>query len=129
MLHLTKVGYGAQSLEEVLGWFENRDPEYHHVTRHRPKRADEIAGQGSLFWIVKHRLVARTPILRFEEAEGGKTAIVLDTRMVVVIPQPKRAHQGWRYLEAKDAPPDALGGDLAEFPHELAGELRALGLV
>lgn len=129
MLHLTKVGYGAQSLDEVLGWFADRAPEYHHVTRYRPRRADEIAGQGSLFWIVKHRLVARTPILRFEEAEGGKCAIVIDTRMIPVIPQPKRAHQGWRYLEVRDAPPDALGGDLAEFPPELAGELRALGLV
>ena len=129
MLHLTKVGYGAQSLEEVLGWFANREPEYHHITRYKPKRAEEIAGQGSLFWIVKHRLVARTPILRFEEAEGGRCAIVLDTRMVPVIPQPKRAHQGWRYLEARDAPPDAFGGDLGEFPPELAGELRALGLV
>lgn len=129
MLHLTKVGYGAQSLEEVLGWFENRPPEYAHITRHRPKRAEEIAGQGSLFWIVKHRLVARTPILRFEEAEGGKTAIILDTRMVPVIPQPKRAHQGWRYLEARDAPPDAFAGDLGELPPTLAGELRTLGLV
>ena len=129
MLHLTKVGYGAQSLEEVLDWFANREPEYHHVTRYKPKRAAEIAGHGSLFWVVKHRLVARTPILRFEEAEGGRCAIVLDTRMVPVIPQLKRAHQGWRYLEARDAPPDAFGGDLGEFPPELAGELRALGLV
>ena len=82
MLHLTKVGYGAQSLEEVMGWFANRDPEYAHVTRYKPKRAEEISGQGSLFWIVKHRLVARTPILRFEEAEGGKGAIMLDARIV-----------------------------------------------
>ncbi len=129
MLHLTKVGYGAQSLDEVMGWFANRGEEYRHVTRYKPKRAEEIAGLGSLFWIVKHRLVARTPILRFEEAEGGRCAIVLDTRMVPVIAQPKRAHQGWRYLEARDAPPDALDGDLGEFPPELAGELRALGLV
>lgn len=128
-LHLTKVAYGAQSVEEVLGWWRERGDEYRHVTRHRPKRAEEIVG-GSLYWIVKHRLVARTPILGFEEAEGGRTAIVLSTAVRPVVPVTKRAHQGWRYLSPSDAPPD-LDAHLApgELPPTLVAELAGLGLL
>ena len=47
------------------------------TTRYLPKRHAEIAGQGSLFWIIKHTLIARSPILSFGDAEGGKTEIRL----------------------------------------------------
>jgi hypothetical protein len=133
-LHITKVAYGAQSLEEIHGWFEGRGEEVRLTTRYLPKRHEEIAGSnghGSLFWIYKHQLVARSPILRFEEAEGGKTHIVIAAQMITVHPRPKRAHQGWRYLEDKDAPTDLAEsestGDV--MPVGLAGELARLGLV
>ena len=58
---------------------------------------------GSLYWIHKHQLVARSEIVGFEEAEGGRTNIVVSTRLIDVHPKPRRAHQGWRYLEAADA--------------------------
>ena len=92
-------------------------------------RADELIG-GSLFWILKHQLIARTEILGFEEAEGGKTNIVVSTGIVRVRPIPRRAHQGWRYLEAADAPADLASGDGAgELPAEMVGELSKLGLI
>lgn len=129
MLHLTKVAYGATSLDEVLGWWANRGPTARLNTRYKPKRADEIIG-GSMFWILKHQLVARTEILDFEDAENGRTNIVVDTNIIRVRPQAKRAHQGWRYLEAKDAPPDLmLGGDTKDLPSDLQDELVALGLI
>jgi hypothetical protein len=129
-LHLTKVAYGAQSLEELHGWFATRGQETRLTTRYLPKRHEEISGQGSLYWIYKHQLVARSPILRFEESEGGKTHIVISTRLIDVLPRPKRAHQGWRYLEDKDAPPDLGEGEAgAPLPGELASELARLGLV
>lgn len=130
-LHLTKVAYGAQSLEELHGWFTTRGDEARLTTRYLPKRHEEIAGQGSLYWIYKHQLVARSPILRFEEAEQGKTHIVISTRLIDVMPRPRRAHQGWRYLEDQDAPSD-LGGESAigeTIPGGLASELARLGLV
>jgi len=130
-LHLTKVAYGAQSLEEVHGWFAGRGAESRLTTRYLPKRHEEILAGGSLYWILKHQLVARSPILRFEEAENGRTAIIISTRLVDLHPRPRRAHQGWRYLEAADAPPD-LGGDGEAgdvLPAHLAGELAKLGLV
>lgn len=130
-LHITKVAYGAQSIEELHGWFTQRGDEARLTTRYLPKRHEEIISSGSLFWIYKHQLVARSPILRFEEAEGGKTHIVISTHLIDVHPQPKRAHQGWRYLEDKDAPRDlAAGEDAGEaMPGHLAADLARLGLV
>lgn len=129
MLHLTKVAFGATSIEQMLGWWANRGPQARLTTRYRPKRADDLVG-GSLFWILKHQLVARTEIIGFEEAEGGKTDIVVSTAIVRVRPLARRAHQGWRYLDAADAPSDLLTGDGAdELPAKLVGDLSALGLI
>lgn len=134
-LHLTKVAYGAASLDDLAGWFAERGSEAFLTTRNMPKRHAEIAVPngvgGSLFWILKHQLVARSPILRFAEADGGKTHIVIGTGLVMVHPQPKRAHQGWRYLEDADAPPDLADGGAEgdRLPADLAGELARLGLV
>lgn len=130
-LHLTKVAYGAQSLEDMQGWFATRGAEARLTTRYLPKRHGEIVPGGSLFWILKHQLVMRSPILRFEEADGGRTNIVISTRLVALHPRPKRAHQGWRYLEDADAPLDlGLGEDAGEaMPGNLAADLARLGLV
>jgi hypothetical protein len=135
-LHLTKVAYGAQSLEEMRSWFATRGDEARLTTRYLPKRHEEIvpkdgSGGGSLFWIFKHQLVMRSPILRFEEAEGGRTNIVISPRLIEVMPQPKRAHQGWRYLEDADAPRDLGSGEEAGevLPGHIAADLARLGLV
>ena len=135
-LHLTKVAYGAQSLEEMRSWFATRGAEAYLTTRYLPKRHEEIvpkdgSGGGSLFWIFKHQLVMRSPILRFEEAEGGRTKIVIAAKLIDVLPRPKRAHQGWRYLEDADAPRD-LGSDEDSgevLPGHIAADLARLGLV
>ena len=135
-LHLTKVAYGAQSLDELHTWFANRGTEARLTTRYMPKRAAEIApadsaNHGSLFWVYKHQLVARSEILRFEEAEGGRTNIVISTKLIDVYPMPKRAHQGWRYLADADAPRDLIDGEVVGdvMPGKLAGDLARLGLV
>lgn len=128
-LSMTKVAYGAQSLDEVHGWFADRGAVSMLTTRNRPKRAEEMIG-GSVYWILKHQLVARSEILGFEEAEGGRTAILISGRLVDVHPKPKRAHQGWRYLEEADCPQDLAEGEEADMlPPGLAGELAKLGLV
>ena len=129
-LHLTKVAFRAQSLEEMHGWFAERGDEAKLTTRYLPKRHAEPIG-GSLFWIFKRQLVARSEILRFEEAEGGRTHIVISTRLIDVMPKPHRAHQGWRYLDDEDAPRDLAEGETSgdAIPGKLAGELARLGLV
>ena len=130
MLHLTKVAFGCSSLEDLCARIEARGDLVRLTTRYRPKRHEEIIG-GSLFWILKHKLVGRSEIVRFDEAEGGRTDIVIRARVIATIAQPKRAHQGWRYLEAAHAPRDlgdgAQGAD--DLPAALAGELAAIGLI
>ena len=130
-LHLTKVAYGAQSLEDLHGWFSTRGEEALLTTRYLPKRHAEITQGGSLFWIYKHQLVARSPILRFAEAEGGKTHIVISTALIDVHPVPCRAHQGWRYFDHSNAPADLASGEVVGdvLPGGLASDLARLGLV
>lgn len=132
-LHLTKVAYGMESVEELrerIGAFEGVG-QFLLSTRNMPRRHAEIAGNGSLFWIHRHHLVARTPILAFEEAEAGRTAIVCAPRLVLVRAVPRRAHQGWRYLEGTDAPPDLGegGAGIEAMPPDLAETLAKLALI
>ncbi|WP_298091791.1 DUF1489 domain-containing protein [uncultured Sphingomonas sp.] len=132
-LHLTKVAFGAASVEHLAERLLLRaaDGPVFLTTRYLPKRHEEVAGQGSLFWILKHQLIARSPILSFGEAEGGRCAIHIDPALVLVQARPKRAHQGWRYLEAADAPAD-LGGDADGadvLPPVLLGKLAELALI
>ena len=132
-LHLTKVAFGATGVDHLAERIRTRVAEGGMVltTRYLPKRHEEVTGAGSLFWIIKHQLVARSPILHFGEAEGGRVSIHLGPDLILVQAQPKRAHQGWRYLEAADAPAD-LGGDttgLAQMPPALVGKLVELALI
>lgn len=77
-------------------------------------------------------MTARQTILGFEEdVAERKTIIRLDPALVAVRPQPRRAHQGWRYLADADAPRDWDEGNegLADLPPMLAGQLAALALI
>jgi len=132
-LHLTKVAFGAESVDHLAERLRLRGEEgpVFLTTRYLPKRHEEVAGQGSMFWILKHQLIARSPILGFGEAEEGRVAIHIDPKLVLVQARPKRAHQGWRYLEEADAPLD-LGGDatgLDVMPPALMTKLAELALI
>jgi hypothetical protein len=129
-LHLTKVAFQATSLEEIHSWFADRGEVAKLTTRYLPKRHAELIG-GSLFWIFKRQLVARSEILGFEEAEGGRTHILISVKLIDVLPKPHRAHQGWRYLADEDAPRDLADGEVTGdvMPGKLAGDLARLGLV
>lgn len=99
------------------------------ATRMRPRRAEELIG-GNLYWIVRHTMIAGLEILRFEDRDDGRIDIVCAADLVAVTPTPRRAHQGWRYLEEADAP--SSGGDetgVAELPPRLYGKLASLALV
>ena len=75
-----------------------------------PKRADELTDGGSLFWVIRGQITCRERILDirpFTDKDGiGRCRVVLDGKVVLVEPRPRSAFQGWRYLEAKDAPRD-----------------------
>ena len=130
-LHLTKVAYSCASLDTLERRVERRsnNGELRVPTRMRPKRADECIG-GKLHYILKHRIVARVEILRCEERRDGRIDIVCSNQLELVSPVPKRAHQGWRYLEDKDAPTgDDDGSGLGALPSRLYGKLASLALV
>ena len=130
-LHLTKVAFACRDLEMLQQRIAGRavGAEVRVATRMRPKRAAELVG-GSLYWIVKHRLVARQEILRFEDREDGRIEIVCSAELVTVSAMPRRAHQGWRYLEEADAPSaDSDGTGVGALPAQLYGRLAALALV
>jgi len=130
-LHLTKVAFACRDLDALRQRIESRaaNGEIRVATRMRPKRAAELIG-GNLYWIVKHRLVAGIEILRFEDREDGRIDIVCSAELKAVSPVPRRAHQGWRYLDGIDAPGgEDDGSGLGQLPPQLYGKLASLALV
>ena len=130
-LHLTKVAVGCASIEALENRLARRVTAAGEVkvpTRMRPKRMAELVG-GYLHWIVKHRIVARQEILRFDDRNDGRIDIVCSAVVELVPPQAKRAHQGWRYLAEDDAPGEDDGSGMGELPPKMYARLAALALV
>lgn len=106
-----------------------------HLTRSTPRRSAEVLDGGSIYWVIKGAVRARQRIIDIDTAVNHKglprCALIFDPELVPLRARPHRAFQGWRYLEAADAPEDAIGGhDPADdMPVEMAEELRALGLL
>jgi hypothetical protein len=132
MIHLSKVAVGCPDLETLTRLQKERFGEAAAaLTRFMPKRADELMG-GSLYWIIKHRIIARQPILGCAMVEtlwGTKCRIALAPGPIPVQLQPKRAHQGWRYLAPQDAPPDLSGQETDALPTGMVRELQSLWLI
>ena len=143
-LHLIKLAVGADSLADLREWMAERMADakrrrvplrHAHITRMAPKRTEQVLDGGSLYWVVKGMISARQQILGLEpfvDADGiGRCKIWLGETVVAVAPRPMRAFQGWRYYQAKDAPPDideAQPG-FAAMPEVMRRELASLGLL
>ncbi|MGB2015982.1 MAG: DUF1489 family protein [Candidatus Puniceispirillum sp.] len=137
-MHLKKLSVGSASFEALQEWQNSRvaaNLPLMHVTRNRPRRAEDILAGGSIYWIIKGVMCARQPIIELREvtrADGRPACgIVLAPGLVKVEPTRMRIFQGWRYLEAKDAPHDVLVSqeDGQEMPPAMVAELRELGLL
>lgn len=135
MLHLVKLAAGCDGLDMLRTFQAERlrlSGRMFHLTRQTPKRADELCDGGSIYWVIKGQIAARQRILAVESEtdEDGRPrcCLILDPGIIEVKPNPMRPFQGWRYLEAKDAPKDRRDGE-SEPPPEMAAELRALGLL
>ena len=143
-LHLIKLAVGCESVKELKGWVAERMatarkkglPLRHiHVTRMTPKRDEELLAGGSLYWVIKGQIAARERLIGLEQfrdkAGIGRCRILMEPKVVAVMPRPMRAFQGWRYLNPNDAPPDLSksGTGLAAMPEPLRRELRELGLL
>jgi hypothetical protein len=136
-LGITKIAYGAESTATLTAWLErgareNGGPGYALMTtRYMPKRVAEMMG-GSLYWIHANTIVGRSPIIGFQDNNEGRYSMLLEPKFIPVRKKPKRGHQGWRYMEEKDAPPDLKNGESDgrdEMPSKLLGDLTRMGLV
>jgi hypothetical protein len=143
-LHLVKLSVGSTSFRDLKDWIDERakanrvkgKPVRHaHVTRMTPKRDAELLDGGSIYWVIKGEIAARQKLIAiepFRDKDGiGRCRLVMETKLIPVSPRPMRAFQGWRYLDAKSAPPDLRGSPqgLADMPEPMRRELRELGLL
>ena len=143
-LHLIKLCVGCDSVADLEDWIAQKlkekrrrrqKPEHIHTTRMVPKRAGELTAGGSLYWVIRGQITCRERILDirpFTDKDGiGRCRVVLDGKVVLVEPRPRSAFQGWRYLEAKDAPRDLARAapGAARMPEEMRRELQQLGLL
>jgi hypothetical protein len=122
-LHLLKLCVGVDSIEDLIAWRSNRNPDWakvpsRHVTRMWPKREAELLAGGSLYWVIKGAIQARQTIVGLQEVIGEdgirRCAILLDPQLIRTSNAVRRPFQGWRYLQAEDAPADLS----ADRPHE-----------
>lgn len=103
-------------------------------TRNTPRRSEELLDGGSIYWVIKGQVRVRQLLKDFTatvDDEGRPLCVVRYDRVLVpTVPKPKRAFQGWRYLQPEEAPPDLKGKESGqELPPQMVEELRALGLL
>ena len=135
-VHLKKLSVGSHSLETLRAWQAlrlSKTGRLIHVTRNRPRRAEEILDGGSIYWIIKGVMSARQQIIDLaavQRADGQVACgLVLSPNLVATVPIKMRIFQGWRYLEAEDAPADLTDPVDESMPPTLAAELRELGVL
>lgn len=143
-VHILKLAVGAESLADMEAW-QARQMKMRAAlgqparpacqTRMMPKRGDELLDGGSLYWVVKGMILFRQRILDVaaltDETGRAYCELDLDPARTLVVPTPRKAFQGWRYLKPEEAPAD-IGGDsgagAGEMPADLARDLRQAGV-
>ncbi|MEL7011713.1 MAG: DUF1489 domain-containing protein [Pseudomonadota bacterium] len=139
-LHLIKLSVGSKSVESLEEWQQTRraqseDGLPRHVTRMWPKRADDILKGGSIYWVIQGLIQCRQKVLRFDEVIGSdgirRCAFVLDPEIVRTCTAQRRPFQGWRYLQANDAPADLPKSRHHEdpLPAQLSAALADIGVL
>ncbi len=138
-INLLKLSVGTETVADLQAWqnqprVQTTDGNPRHITRMWPRREDEVIAGGSIFWVIKGVILCRQPILRLDEYIGDdgirRCAIVSKPGLIKVMPTPKRAFQGWRYLKPEDAPEDLPKGRENEtpLPPDLTKALADIGV-
>ena len=139
-LHLIKLCVGIDSLQSLVEWRKAHPSDLpgglrRHTTRMWPKREAELLNGGSLYWVIRGEIQARQRIVRLDEVIGGdgirRCGIILDPDLIPTAIAPRRPFQGWRYLEASDAPPDLKRGKTGDesLPRSLESALAEIGVL
>jgi hypothetical protein len=138
-LNILKLCVGATSVEDLLDWHRAHSHIWangttEHVTRMWPKRDEELLAGGSLYWVIKGVIQARQRLLGLAERRGQdgilRCALVLDAEVIRTEGAPRRAFQGWRYLDPTDSPRDLPKTRKHDdtLPPALAAALADIGL-
>lgn len=136
-LHMLKLAVGVSSLAELRKLQRERAKErgfYCFYTRNMPRRHEEVLDGGSVYWVIKGFIEVRQRIRGFVPIVNrrGRPAVLvkLEAKWHPTVGVPRRAFQGWRYLEPDEVPDDlpksVRGKDM---PPAMARELRELGLL
>jgi hypothetical protein len=140
VVHIVKLCVGADSVDELQAFQVWQMAQAKRLgrpvtpvcgTRAWPKRKAEVLAGGSLYWVIKGVILVRQTIVAIDpvtDEHGDRCGLYLDAALVRTEPRAKRPFQGWRYLEAGDAPADlgaADGG--AELPDTIRRQLVDLG--
>ena len=132
-LHIIKLCVGVDSVDGLRAWRKQqrrlgRSCVVH--TRQTPKRCDDVLDGGSLYWVIKGVVRCRQAIEGIDSFDDGpktRCEIRLDDTLILTEPLPRRAFQGWRYLDANEAPADLDPRIGADLPSDFAAQLRAMG--
>lgn len=141
-VHLLKPALRASDVydfaQRQLQWYSEHNGQsvFPVWTSRKPVRADEMLDGGSVYWIVRNQIACRQAILDIIDYQGAADEkpsylIICDPQLIRVQPVARRAFQGWRYLEADQAPMDmgAIVLDDQPPPPELAKILHEAGLL
>lgn len=136
-VNIIKLCVGVKELSQLEEFQRQRlktSKKIFHVTRMVPKRRAEVLDGGSLYWVMAGTITARqkiTDIEIFTDPEGiRRCRLVLDPKLVMVRPTPRRAFQGWRYLKPEDSPPDLSRSQKDDaMPMQMRAQLAELGLL
>jgi len=132
-LHMIKLCVGCDTVEELVAWRGSQRAAggpWILRTRQTPRRAAEMIDGGSVYRVFRGVILCRQSILDIATVGEGAAArceVTLAEAVVRVVPTPRRAFQGWRYLASADAPPDLSAEAFGDVPPELARQLREAG--
>ena len=143
VVHLLKIGVGTEDVEHLRqaqsakmqqSRAAGQGSRLWHRTRNMPTRKEEVLGGGSLYWIIRRFIRVRQRIIGLEAVVGDdgipRCDLILDPELIRTEPQPRRPHQGWRYLNAADAPKDLdISSQDQELSEEMAIDLGEIGLI
>jgi len=136
-LNMVKLCVGVSEIQQLANYQKMRleqNQRIFHVTRMVPRRQKDLLDGGSLYWVIRGKILVRqnlTDIEEFTDEEGiRRCRLMLAEELVPVRPSPRRAFQGWRYLKGEDAPPDLTKAEReGDIPVEMRAELIELGLM